>query len=174
MPFAITERVQSYTGTHPPPFSLKHYFKVAKKKKKKIFQTLSFLPHPQKPKGCGKRQDPSSLHLSGNPQTALSGCARWNMPFSGLGLIFGSKGQLAPRLRSAGTKTEAPRNPSPATITDYQLFQPFLLRSTKEEILNFLGSGEIQRNDTAKKKKKRSGAWFLSLSRMWLGALTPH
>lgn len=88
-------------------------------KKKKIFQMLSFLPHPQKPKGCGKRQDPSSLHLSGNPQTALSGCARWNMPFSGLGLIFGSKGQLAPRLRLPGTPLQPPSQTTSCSSPSY-------------------------------------------------------
>ena len=138
---------------------------------------LSFLPHPQKPKAVANARIQRSLHLSGNPQTALSGCARWNMPFSGLGLIFGSKGQLAPRPRRPGT-------PAPATIADYQLLQTFLLRSTKEAILTSWGLGKFK--ETTLLKKKDEEVWCLvpfsvedvagstDISLMWLGALTSH
>lgn len=52
---------------HPSPTpssSPKLHFKVVKKNPKlKVFQMLSFPPHPQKPQGHGKHQDPMLLPL---------------------------------------------------------------------------------------------------------------
>ena len=87
----------------PPPSSLKHYFKVDEKKKK-VFQMLSFLPHPQKPKGCGKRQDPMLLAFEWKP----TNCSFWLCPLEHA--IFWTGLDLWEQ-RSTGTKTEVPRNP---------------------------------------------------------------
>ena len=86
----------------PPLLPLNTILKLLKKKKR-YFKCCPSCPTLRSQRAVANARIQRSLHLSGNPQTALSGCARWNMPFSGLGLIFGSKGQLAPRPRRPGT-----------------------------------------------------------------------
>lgn len=130
----------------PPLLPLNTILKLLKKKKR-YFKCCPSCPTLRSQRAVANARIQRSLHLSGNPQTALSGCARWNMPFSGLGLIFGSKGQLAPRPRCPGT-------PAPATIADYQLLQTFLLRSTKEAILTSWGLGKFKETTLLKKKKR--------------------
>ena len=132
----------------PPPLLPLNTILKLMKKKKRYFKCCPSCPTLRSQRAVANARIQRSLHLSGNPQTALSGCAHWNMPFSGLGLIFGSKGQLAPRPRCPGT-------PAPATITDYQLLQPFLLRPTKEAILTSWGLGKFKETTLLKKKKRR-------------------
>lgn len=99
---------------HPSPTpssSPKLHFKVVKKpKNSKYFKCCPSLPTLRSHRAMANARIQCSFHLNENPQTALSGFARWNMSFSGLGLTFESKRQLAPRLR-------CPVSPAPVPTT---------------------------------------------------------
>ena len=131
---------------------------------------LSFLPHPQKPKGCGKRQDPTLLAFEWKP----TNCSFWLCPLEHA--IFWTGLDLREQ-RSAGSKTEAPRNSSsshhrslaemrdwerewtpvgvaapPPPLGPHQLLQPFLLRSMKEASLTSWGLGKFTETTPLKKR----------------------
>ena len=140
---------------------------------------LSFLPHPQKPKGCGKCQDPTLPAFEWKP----TNCSFWLCPLEHA--IFWTGLDLWEQ-RSAGTKTEAPRNPCSSHHRRLPAAPDLLTEVDKGSDSYLLGSGEIQTNDTAKKKKKDEEVWCLvpfsvedvagstDISLMWLGALTSH
>lgn len=131
---------------------------------------LSFLPHPQKPKGCGKRQDPTLLAFEWKP----TNCSFWLCPLEHA--IFWTGLDLREQ-RSAGAKTEAPGNPCsshhrslaemrdwerewtlvgvaapPPPLGPHQLLQPFLLRSMKEASLTSWGLGKFTETTPLKKR----------------------